>query len=156
MLFWLFSQDNTLIIILLVEPFLFCQIINCPWKILSLPNHYRFQHQTCHSFDNGNYIYNNKKIVSKSLLYSTIKIPLHLPPPPQTFILIILLIHVQSLHVTFNAPQFLNHLTCRQLQPPKSNDPSITHYLTSLNHCSFFYHLHFNSKQIILSKQLAP
>ena len=130
MLFQLFSYDNTLIITLLVEPFIFCQIINCPWKILSLPNHYRFQHQTRHSFDNGNCIYNNKKIVSKSLLYSAIKKPLHLPPPPRTFILIILPIHFQCLDVTFNAPQFPNHLTCCQLQPPKSNDPSITHYLT--------------------------
>ena len=109
-----------------------------------------------HSFDNGNCIYNNKKIVSKSLLYSTIKKPLRLPPPPRTFILIILPIHVQSLDVTFNAPRFPNHLTCRQLQPPKSNDPSITHYLTPSNHPSFFYHLHFKSKQIILSKRLPP
>ncbi|RZB50984.1 hypothetical protein D0Y65_047720 [Glycine soja] len=68
----------------------------------------------------------------------------------------ILPIHVQSLDVTFNAPQFPNHLTCRQLQPPKGNDPSITHYLTPSNHPSFFYHLHFNSKQIILSKRLPP
>ncbi|KAH1238737.1 ATP-dependent DNA helicase PIF1 [Glycine max] len=73
-----------------------------------------------------------------------------------SFILIILPIHVQSLNVTFNAPQFPNHLTCRHLHPPKSNDPSITHYFTSSNHRSFFYHLHFNSNQIILSKRLAP
>ena len=96
------------------------------------------------------------KKLTYSLLYSAIKIPLHLPPPPQSFILIILPIHVQSLNVTFNAPQFPNHLTCRQLQPPKSNNPSITHYLTPSNHASFFYHLHFNSNQIILSKRLAP
>uniref|UniRef100_A0A0R0EF43 ATP-dependent DNA helicase n=1 Tax=Glycine max TaxID=3847 RepID=A0A0R0EF43_SOYBN len=58
--------------------------------------------------------------------------------------------------VAFNAPQFLNHLTCRQLHPRKSNDLSITHYLTPPNHASFFYDLHFNSKQIILSTRLPP
>ncbi|KAG4935273.1 hypothetical protein JHK84_049467 [Glycine max] len=57
---------------------------------------------------------------------------------------------------TTKAAKFPNHLTCRQLQPPKGNDPSITHYLTPSNHPSFFYHLHFNSKQIILSKRLPP
>ncbi|RZB70611.1 hypothetical protein D0Y65_035545 [Glycine soja] len=87
-----------------------------------------------------------------------IKIPLHLPPPPQSFILIILPIHVQSLNGTFNAPQFSNHLTCRHLHPapPKSNDPSTTHYFTLSDHGSFLCHLHFNSNQIILSKQLPP
>ncbi|KAG5106339.1 hypothetical protein JHK82_043309 [Glycine max] len=104
--------------------------------------------------------YNNEELRSEfEHLFShmtAIKIPLHLPPPPQSFILIILPIHVQSLNGTFNAPQFPNHLTCRHLHPPKSNDPSITHYFTSSDHGSFLYHLHFNSNQIILSKRLPP
>ncbi|KHN30517.1 hypothetical protein glysoja_048769 [Glycine soja] len=51
-----------------------------------------------------------------------------------------------------------NHLTCRHLHPapPKSNDPSTTHYFTLSDHGSFLCHLHFNSNQIILSKQLPP
>ncbi|KAG5054280.1 hypothetical protein JHK85_006790 [Glycine max] len=67
--------------------------------------------------------YNNQELRSEfEHLFShmtAIKIPLHLPPPPQSFILIILPIHVQSLNETFNAPQFPNHLTCRHLHPPE-------------------------------------
>ena len=156
MLLWLFQQDNTLIVALLVEPFLFCEIINCPYKTLCLPNDYPLQHQTRDSSDNGNCICNNKKNSVKIFVIFSNQKTFHLPPPPRTFTLIIVPIHVQSLDVAFNAPQFPNHLTCRQLHPRKSNDPSITHYLTPPNHASFFYDLHFNSKEIILSTRLPP
>ena len=75
------------------------------------------------------------------MLYSAIKIPLHLPPPPQSFILIILPIHVQSLNGTFNAPQFPNHLTSRHLHPRKAMtlpSPTTLHYQTTVHFSATF------------------
>ena len=76
------------------------------------------------------------------MLYSARKIPLHLPPPPQSFILIILPIHVQSLNETFNAPQFPNHLTCRHLHPPRKAmtfpSPTTLHHQTTVHFSTTF------------------